>query len=602
MNEQELLSRLGQVPQPKSHAELAELLQSLYPELAEQTHPVYSVTSEEVTLPNFDLDIPYKKITFTDWSQTITLGSVGVFQPQTPEDVKALANWAKDKKCKLRASGHSHNWSPLVVTSNENVNDLFLVDTSLLNKVVGFDQANLTVTFQTGITIEDATAFLESLDNEGRSKADGYSWQNFTGPGAMSLGGVLAIGGHGTSLPYDGHLQPLAGCLSNLVVSFKAVVTDPNGSDPDFYDIKEFHRSDTDSAAFLVHLGRAFLTEVTMKVIPNYYLKLVNRYPQAEDLFQDHQNPLKDDAISNLLNSYGRVEVIWFPFTSQPWVKTWEIIEDIDPHQPQTDHPYNIPVVNDVSLGLSNKIKWTLQHHLLPTTWFCEGQLSIVKLAVPENSILQGKSRDLLLYVEDSTLRVTSWGYAIQIRRDQVQETAHLFYSQYKSLLDQYEGDKYFWSDHPCGKYPINSAVEMRWTTIDVVGDLGLGEEVQPPALSVCHAVDPTLDTVFWVDVLTLPGTEYSSNFFVDLETWATGLWGTAAKNVMRPEWSKGWAYTKANGAWTNTEIMNKDIPDHYNQVNVEGVGSFTWAKETLAKYDRFNIYSNKFLDQLLPG
>lgn len=604
MNEQELLAQLELSPEPASYAEIAELFQFLKPELAIEMGlpaPVTLAAREFKGPPGFPPNIDTKQKDFNNWCQAIKLIKPWIAYPQIPEDVVAIANWAKEqnkkqkedrKKFRVRASGHSHNWSPLVVTSDADSYHVVLVDTSTLNRVYNFDRENLTATFDVGTTIEQATDLLQKEDNQGASNAPGYSWQNFTGPGAMSLGGVLAIGGHGTSIPYNNHPQPLAGCLSNLIVSFKAVVTDPNSSDLDSYVIKKFHRSDTDAAAFLVHLGRAFLLEVTMKVIPNYYLEVVNWYPKADDLFQDPSKPFSDNAIANLLDRYGRIEVIWFPFTDEPWVKTWEMIPQLT--QPPVSGSYNYPWANNISLSLNNTIKAALFVAPEATPFFGRTQLKITKSNAPEgkNGAMQGTARDLLLYVEDNTLRVTACGYAIQLRRDQVQEAAYLFYNFYKKLLQKYRDD---------GKYPINGPVEIRWTTIDFTDDLGI-PDARPPALSACHSVKPDgkeLDTVFWVDALTLPGTKFSNDFFVELETWFKQQWGTVTNNVGRPEWSKGWAYT-SQGTWTNQTIIASDVPAHYNQPS--GTNPFTWATETLSKYDKHHIYRDKFLDQLLPG
>ena len=99
----------------------------------------------------------------------------------------------------------------------------------------------------------------------------GYSFLNMPTPGSLSLGGILAIGGHGTSVPVNGLSEPdLMGCLSNLIVSFKAVTTDPDDPNSREYSIREFDRNHPDAPAFLVHLGRAFITEVTLAAVPNY--------------------------------------------------------------------------------------------------------------------------------------------------------------------------------------------------------------------------------------------------------------------------------------------------------------------------------------------
>lgn len=597
MSIHDIKATLKKSANPSQFEDFITLAESLDPTIKKVTAPPRPVEKTAKVRPsNFPPDIPLKEITFINWSLAIEVPHVLKAIARTPEDVATLANWAKDNKYKIRASGHSHNWSPMVIANDANTAQVLLVDVSQLNGLIRFDRQNLTATFGIGTTVEQATELLQNLDNKGASQAPGYSWQNFTAPGALSLGGVLAIGAHGTGLPFDNQSQPLNGTMSNLVVSFKAVVTDADGPHPDEYVIKEFQRSDTDAAAFLVHLGRAFLTEVTMKVIPNYYLEVANHYPQADDLFQPPGNSLSDDAIASLLDKYGRVEVIWFPFTGEPWVKTWQRLPALT--QQPVSGPYNYPWANDISLETNAKIKESLFTLPSLTPLFGKSQLGLSQLFAPATLVLQGTSRDLLLYVQDTTLRVTAIGYAVQLRREQVQEAAHLFYTKYQKLLEKYRDDKSFF--YPFGKYPVNGPVELRWTTMDVASELGIAGS-QPPALSVCHSVrpnDPSLDTVFWIDALTIPGTEFSNDFFVELEKWLTAQWGTAVSNVMRPEWSKGWAYTQDHGAWTNQEILTSAIPAHYNQP--AGQQPFTWAKETLAKYDAHHIYTNHLLDVLL--
>lgn len=183
----------------------------------------------------------------------------------------------------------------------------------------------------------------------------------------------------------------------------------------------------------------------------------------------------------------------------------------------------------------------------------------ISELNAPDGAVMNGTSRDLLLYVQDSTLRITSYGYAVQIRRQDLQDVAHRFFLQYTAMLKSYQDQ---------GKYPVNGPVEIRFTTVDRVDDLGI-PGATPPALAATHSIapdDPSLDTVFWLDALTLPGTPSSDELYAELEAWMTAQWGTAASNVMRPEWSKAWAYTPAKGAWTNQDVLTQSIPADYNQ------------------------------------
>lgn len=544
--------------------------------------------------PNFPSGIPVQLTSFEDWSLYTDVAHIWTANARSEADVVTLCNWARDEGYAIRALGHAHNWSPLVVPNGTpSTAKVLLVDTSRLTGTPTFQfiAGVPTATFGAGTTVEAATLFLESVDNGGTGAAPGYSFLNMTAPGALSLGGVLAIGAHGTGVPWAVSEPALNGCLSNLVVSLRAVVTDPEGSNPDAYTIREFERSEADTAAFLVHLGRAFLTEVTLRVVPNYYLQVTNRYPAAETLFQAPVpgGALPDEALATLLDDYGRIEVIWFPFTDSPWVKTWERKDGRI--TPQVPGPYNYPWANRISKLESNIIKAAV--HAFPswTPAFGKGQLFAATEEAPAGAVMNGTARDLLLYVEDSTLRVTACGYALQLPRGDVQAAASAFYVQFTTMLESYRR---------ADNYPINGPVELRFTTVDRQTDLGV-PGASPPSLAATHSVDPgdaTLDTVFWVDALTLPGTPHSNEFFVELETWMRSTWGSSTPNRLRPEWSKGWAYTADGGPWTQPDLIGSEIPAAYDQ-GPDAPLTFAWTRQTLAKYDAHNLFTNAFLGSL---
>ena len=206
-----------------------------------------------------------------------------------------MCNKAVQNGYQVRALGHSHNWSPLVVPpGTAHDPKIVLVDTSQLigssAKVVG---GLLHATFGTGTTLQAATEFLEQQGNQEVGAAPGYSFLNMPTVGSLTLGGILAVGGHGTSVPFTAQQEPdLMGCLSNMIVSFKAVTTDPNNSKSKVYTIREFQRTDADAPAFLVHLGRAFITEVTLAAVPNYYVQLTNLFPDMGDVMAKPTKPL----------------------------------------------------------------------------------------------------------------------------------------------------------------------------------------------------------------------------------------------------------------------------------------------------------------------
>jgi len=563
-----------------------ELLTELY---QGETHadagapaPVVTITPS-TTPPGFPPAIQYVTAEFQNWAWDIDIASATIAIPKNEDEVVQLVNAAAKVGFKIRAKGKGHNWSPLVIRNGANVSNTIFVDTVNLNSSsFNPNGGKPLATFGTGITVGDATLFLEHQNNGVAGSAPGFTFVNMTGPGDVSLGGALAIGAHGTSIDAPGaDTQKLGGSLSNLIVSFRAVVSDPAGSGA--YIAREFLRTDPDAAAFLVHLGRAFITQVTMRVVPNYFLQVSNVYPRRKVLFQAPGNNPDPNAIQSLVNKFGRVEVIWFPGTFFPWVKTWQQFQTAPGEL--VGGPYNYHFANSINDADNRAIRKILGDAAGLTPLFQFVALSTARDSKngSEFTKMNGTSRNLLHYVEDTTMRVTSFGYAIQINRSQIQQTAFDFFNKFHELNTSYEAKL---------KYPINSGVEMRYTTLDKVDNLGVdATKVQPPLLSASTLCDNTradLDTVFWLDILTIPGTNSSNDFFVELEAWVQQQWGA----VIRPEWSKGWAYTSA-GPYTNTALIQNQIVGTYYK------NSFPLAKAILAKYDTANVYTNDFLATL---
>src|SRR4029078_1964935 len=92
-------------------------------------------------------------------------------------------------------------------------------------------------------------------------------------PGDLTLGGVLAINGHGSAVPANGETRVTGssyGSLSNLVTSVTAVVWD---SATNAYALKTFPRSSTQCQALLTHIGRSFIVSATLQVRANSRLR-----------------------------------------------------------------------------------------------------------------------------------------------------------------------------------------------------------------------------------------------------------------------------------------------------------------------------------------
>lgn len=572
----------------------------------------------------------YQRV-FQNWSGEIRTDQLWTCAPRTPEELPTLADWAHANGWRLRATGHRHTWAPLTVANGTpEAARVLLVDTARHLTAITADSPT-TVRAQTGATMEALLAHLADR---------GLGLTACPAPGELTVGGVLAIGGHGTAVPAAGEQRPDGhgyGSVSNQVVRLTAVVLDPATGR---YTLRTFDRTEADSAAFLVHLGRAFLTEVVLRAGADRPLRCVSRLdiPAAELFARPGGTPadgggLLGGALGGVLGGVlgggggprtfaefverdGRAEAIWFAYTDYPWLKTWSVTPARPLASRAVDQPYNYPFSDSIPEPVAR-----LAGQIVSGAWgsaplFGQLQYLIAKVALTGDltdvllsggvlrdlltgdlithllagglrSDLWGPSRALLQYVRPTTLRVTANGYAVVARRSDLQWVVSEFAAYYRQLLAEYQAR---------GEYPVNGAVEIRVTGLDDPSSSGV-PGARPPLLSALRprADRPEWDTAVWLDVLSLPGTPGLERFARDLEQWLLRTFdGTRAG--LRVEWSKGWAYT-ADAAWSDPDLIGRVIPE---SLRAGGGPGWDEAVAVLDRHDPHRVFGNPFLDGLL--
>ncbi|HJQ25320.1 MAG TPA: cholesterol oxidase substrate-binding domain-containing protein [Blastocatellia bacterium] len=570
--------------------------------------------------PGFPSNIPISQETFENWSQGIKVPDLWTAVPQSYDDVVAVCNWAASAGYEVRPRGIMHNWSPLTVTEDESPANVVLLDTTQkLNQVLSVTAASgnqpAQVKVQTGTTMLDLMIALENADG-GNGSANGFSFAHIPAPGNITVGGALAINAHGTAVPTppnDSFNIPY-GTLSNLILAFTAVVTDP-ASPTSPYAAKTFQRGQGDDKAFLTHCGRAFLLDVTLQAVDNYNLRCQSMMNiTADTLFAAPATPTGPppaQSVGDFLNQSGRVEVIWFPPlpsaagdpvpTTYPWLKVWTVT----PKKPllaiKVKGPYNYGFSDNLPTWLSDMLKEITAALPGLTPTFTSGMAGFTKfmLTVGLLTDLWGPSKDLLLYVKDSTLRVTANGYVVLMKKNEVQQAIADFTKAFVDLLVKYQNDGY---------YPINSPCEIRVTALD---DPSLivtpsGHAAQSPVISSL-SVDPVVqqngwEVGVWFDVLTAlpftdPNSQQAYNFYSDMEQWVIDRFGAGYRQM--PEWSKGWAYTADQGPWTNINYID-NIKLTFTTGRADD-DNWAWEDATLHNYDAANLFTNPFLKSLFP-
>lgn len=528
-------------------------------------------------LPDFPPDVSLSRTAYRNWDGEITVTGLWACAPESSGQALAVVNWAWRHGWTVRPRGAAHGWSPLTVPQGTSADaPVLLVDTAPHLTGLTLESAD-EVRAGTGVTLEALLTFLEG---------HGLGMTAAPAPGDLTLGGALAVDAHGTAVPARGEQRlpgQTYGSLSNRVLSLTAVVWDAVGG---AYALRTYRRDEADCAALLTHLGRSLVTEVVLRVGANSNLRCVSRtdIPAAE-LFAP---PGTDGrSMADFLEAEGRVEAIWFPFTEFPWFKVWSV----EPTRPLTSRrvtsPYPYPFSDNVPgpvADLAGRMVADAAWYLAPVLGNAQFDAAALGLVATLSADIWGPSKNTLLYIRPTTLRVHANGYAVLTGRDQVQRVVSEFTAFYRERLTAYAA---------AGRFPVNGSVEIRVTGLDDPAEASL-TGARAPSLSALRPDPdhPEWDTAVWLDVLTLPGTPYAEAFYRELERFLLAAHdGTHART--RVEWSKGWGYTD-EAAWSDPEVLGTVVPASFG-------GAWDEAAEVLERLDPHRVFHAPLHGRLFP-
>ncbi|PHM73216.1 cholesterol oxidase substrate-binding domain-containing protein [Xenorhabdus kozodoii] len=542
------------------------------------------VTELEYHLPNFPKKIIWKIINFNNWSDEIRVDNLPCCIPKSMEDIISVVNWAWKENYKLRPIGQSHNWSPLILASGQSSkNRIMLMDLSSHFTHVNIEHRSQfsIVTAQTGVLMETLMTQMEE---------QGLGFTATPAPGDLTLGAVLAINGHGTAIkavgetPLSGHTF---GSLSNTLLSLSAIVWDKENQQ---YTIKRFERNEPDCAPLLTHIGCALILEVQFQAGKNQRLRCQSFTEiSADELFSLPDNSKEKRTLSYFLDKSGRAEIILFPFTQKPWLKVWSIAPTKPASSIEVKAPYNYAFSDNISPTLSNITEDLLINFPSITPFISEMQYQLTHTALQNaGNDIWGWSKNLLLYVKPTTLRVTANGYAVLTKRTNIQLVLNKFYTQWDKLIQDYKKQ---------GKYPINGPLEVRVTGLDDPAEVMQTGATVPSLSAIRPRPDhPEWDVAVWLDVLTFPKTPHAIEFCRQFEQWLFNEFdGSYA--CARVEWSKGWAYG-VNAAWENKDVLTKTIPASFTD-GLPADNNWAATVSALQKYDPHHLFRSPLLDKL---
>ena len=202
---------------------------------------------------------------------------------------------------------------------------------------------------------------------------------------------------------------------------------------------------------------------------------------------------------------------------------------------------------------------------------------------------LWGWSKDLLLYIKPSTLRVTANGYAVLTRRRDVQRVINEFYLQYQTMVAAYRAN---------GHYPMNGPVEIRVSGLDQPGE-SIVPGAQVPSLSAIRPRpdQPEWDTAIWLDILSLPGTPQANAFYHEFEAWLFDHFSGDYASL-RVEWSKGWGQPRRR---LGRADGGRPVGGAVATPGLVADNDWDSAVRQLNEADPHRLFSSPLLDRLMP-
>jgi FAD/FMN-containing dehydrogenase len=548
--------------------------------------PTFRVTSASARArarpPGFPEGIDLYRQGFENWSKATVVDDLWTCAPRDGAEVVRLANWARAAGWRLRARGAMHGWAPLCITAGTGAEDrVVLLDTTQhLTSIELASEDRPAVRVGAGMLMDEVTEWLRDR---------GYGFLAAPATGKVTVGGGLAIGMHGASLPARGEHRGAGrtyGSLSNLVVSLTAVVWSRRQNR---YVLRTFHRSDPETKAFLVHLGRTFVTDVTLRVAPDRNVRCVSRTDiPAHELLAAPGSPGR--TFESFVDESGRVESIWFPFTENPWIKVWSVSPQKPPSSRQVSEPYNYPFSDTVPEEVADLAAAVISGNTAVTPLFAHTEYNVVAagLIATDSADIWGPSHATHYYIRASTLRVDEQGFAVLTKRKHLQRVLHEFAAHHERRLNELRAE---------GRFPINGPLEMRACGLDDPGHVGVAG-AEAPALSptVPRRDRRRWDVAVWMNVLTFPGTPGQNEYYAELESWMRSNYQGYA--MWRPEWSKGWACTDT-AIWDDERTLARRIPECFTLGRREDE-DWNWTMRVLDRHDPHRVFSNRFLDRLM--
>ncbi|ADO71924.1 D-arabinono-1,4-lactone oxidase [Stigmatella aurantiaca] len=360
--------------------------------------------------------------TWSNWADTIEFKPEYFFQPTTFDDLLSAVSHAAQGKLPIRAVGSGHSWSLGAVPGaqayqpGEQVKGV-LIDLGNMKpencradpylKAFYFKDANDTIY----VAAPPGTPQGWLADNaaNGNDRQHEYSSEHpdaalsSMGPAPdITLGGFIANGCHGT-----GWVHPP---VSDLVVAIEVLTIDATGRvvPRSFTVSAELAQVLTQNGIFKstpevspdvmralrVSLGAlGVISRFVLQLEPLFHVGVLDEVADVEEIFPADGDP---SALATLVTSSDYVEIFWFPYNKQLWIKRFQRLKDTPPRYVSKVVGFNtiVSILTELTDGLLGDL-FELAPKVTPVTL----QVFFESLKL----LMQGRKLGALPFDEDFT-------------------------------------------------------------------------------------------------------------------------------------------------------------------------------------------------------
>jgi hypothetical protein len=499
---------------------------------------------DAVPLDDFPRRIPVYAARIENFDGNNAADSVWHAIPWTKHDLVEIAAWAVEHRYAMRPLGNNHSWSPMQVGGDE-ARRVILVDLKRLRtQEIGDDRK--TARFSASLTIEEASRFLDR---------SGYALPISTAAGEVTLGGVLAVGGHGS-----GVATGPGATFGHRVQSVEVLATREGNPT---YQLVEFTRTDDPDfmSALTLALGSILIVEITVsieraKVFESRTESVrMRRYlgvsPGVTGLLRWPFPSLSRSRLAkDLAGEAPKLELMWIPHQGvirgvqgmRMIRRGWKVAEHVPLELAAENEPYRDRLVNwaahDTDVAVRNALRAS-QPELGRRVAGDRMQTMLWASTVRADDTATQLSCQL--YSSRFILRFHAASWCLIVRREAVGRALHRAASELMKRQQK-------------GSMSLDGPVEVRITQTDPDED----DTVALSPARTPRGVDPNDVYAVWFNILTDLGDDQAGWILHDFERWllerAPG--DDSGIVAVRPEWSKGAAYDAQGRPWRDERAL----------------------------------------------